>query len=63
MNLAERIPTPNMIIDDWLINSTPDFMITLRRFMIVVDFDHIEQYFKRYEEIGYEVSEAMFYYP
>jgi len=63
MNLAKRIPTPNMVISNWLINPTPDFMIALKRFMIVVDFNHIDRYFKRYEEIAYEVSEDMFYYP
>ena len=63
MNLAKRIPRLNTIIDSWMINATPDTMIILRQFNLVVDFNDIEAYFRRREEIVYEVSEEMFYYP
>ena len=65
-NLAKRIPTiKNMLIPDWLINPTPNEKVDLLRFCIVVDFNHLDYYFKRYEEIPYEVMEqdGMVYYP
>lgn len=54
-----------MLIPDWLINPTPNEKVDLLRFCIVVDFNHLDYYFKRYEEIPYEVMEqdGMVYYP
>lgn len=64
MNLAKRIPTPNLRIPIWLLKPMePQDKIAWRQFGVLVDFNHIDRYFKRLEEIVYEVSEEMFYYP
>ncbi len=64
MNLAKNIPTANLLIPKWLLEDwEPQDVISWRRWAIPVDFNRLDIYFKRYEEIPYEVSEEMFYYP
>ena len=53
----------HVMIPDWLINPTPDERIVARQFGVLVDFNDIERYFRRMDEIVYEVSEEMFCYP
>jgi len=63
MNLAKQIPVGNMKIPYFMINPSPEDVIVWRQFAVLVDFNHIDRYFKRQEEIIYEVSEEMFCYP
>ncbi len=64
LNLARQIPTPNLLIPKWLTEVwEPQDVISWRQLGIVVDLNNIDYYFKRCEEIVYEVSEEMFYYP
>ncbi len=50
---------PKWMLEQW----EPQDKISWLTFAIPVDFNHIDYYFKRREEIIYEVSEEMFYYP
>jgi len=54
---------PNLLIPEWIINPTPDDKIATRQFCTLCDFNDIPAYFRRMDEIVYEVSEEMFYYP
>ncbi len=64
-----QVSLPNALsclrIPDWLINMEPQDKIAWLRFAIPVDFNHLDYYFRRYEEIPYEVMEqdGMVYYP
>jgi len=53
----------HLLIPERLYNPRPDEMITIRQFCLLVDFNDIPAYFKRCDEIVYEVSEELFYYP
>ncbi len=59
----EHIPLPKLLIPEWMINPTPDAKIALRQFCTLTDWNNIPAYFRRMDEIVYEVSEEMFYYP
>jgi len=60
---AERIPIPNLLIPEWIYNPRPDEKIAVRQFVTLCDYNDIPAYFRRLEEIVYEVSEELFYYP
>ena len=62
-----KVALPNSLaqlrIPDWLINMEPQDKISWLQFGIMVDFNDIDYYWKRCDEIVYQVSEEMFYYP